>query len=554
MRMELDTALTVGDLIDLKINNVLRVNHEYQRGLRWTDVQKRMFLDSIFRNYSIPAFYFHVKKTRAASISNTFYDIVDGQQRVDAICTYAEGAFPLIDPSDTAVTRFPNFVKDVPCPWAGLRFNELSDELRDKLKQTKVVAYKLDTDDENEVRDLFIRLQGGTALTPQDKRDSWPGRFTEFVLRVGGKAQVAKWYGHPLYRELVKGNESRRRQLTAQTFMLFDSVRRERKFPDIKSANIDEFYHQNVGFEESSIEAKRFERICHLLHEALSGKQKLVGHHLLHAVLLCDSLMDEYARGWESRLAPSLHEFERRCREASEAQKGGPPSEFERYWPQYAQWTQTQADLGGTIQRRHVFFASEMVKLLEPVRLDGQRGFSDFQKQVIFFRDHQQCQRCAALGEEHDIQWSDADIHHVWPFTEGGPTTIANGALVHRDCHPRAADDVAEFRARWRPDGRQQTAKEPDGGEAKGPTLPPDGTEVKFEHKGQTFHGFVDGHAIQLTEPTDGSYTTFSAASKAVTGTSRNGWRDWQVRLSSNDSWKFANKWREQVAAGEAAT
>ena len=73
----------------------------------------------------------------------------------------------------------------------------------------------------------------GTPLTPQDKRDSWPGNFTEFVLRVGGKTGVEKWYGFDLFKQNLKvSNESRRRQLVAQIFMLFFSVREETRFCD----------------------------------------------------------------------------------------------------------------------------------------------------------------------------------------------------------------------------------------------------------------------------------------------------------------------------------
>jgi len=59
-----------------------------------------MFIDSIFRGYSIPAFYFH--KTKAARSGNVFYDIVDGQQRIDAIKSFSEGAFALLDPDKDA--------------------------------------------------------------------------------------------------------------------------------------------------------------------------------------------------------------------------------------------------------------------------------------------------------------------------------------------------------------------------------------------------------------------------------------------------------------------
>ena len=534
----------------MQAQKILTVNHEYQRGLRWTELQKRMFLDSIFRDYSIPAFYFHKVKTSAGGISNTFFEIVDGQQRLDAIYTYSENAFQLIDPADTSGFRFPNFVKDKPCPWAGLRYNELPTDLKDKLNQTKIVAYELKTDDENEIRDLFIRLQGGTALTPQDKRDSWPGNFTEFVLRVGGKSQVAKWFGLPLFRELVKGNESRRRQLVAQTFMLFHAVRREKKFCDIKSANIDEFYHQNVGFKHGSSEATRFEGICKALYNALSGKQKkIVGHHLIHSVLLYDSLMDEYAKGWEEKVSSCLHEFERRCREASEASKKARSSEFIHYWPSYAQWTQTQADLGRTIQRRHVFFASEMSSLLEPIRLDDRRGFSDFDRQVVFFRDGQRCQRCAMRNDPHAVDWSDAEIHHVLPFSEGGQTITENGALMHRECHPKSKRDVEVFQAWWQ--GREQTEMTEASAIIRS-GLPPEGTEVRFDYRDKKYTGTISGGVIRLTGLHDGTYKAFSPASGAITGTSRNGWRDWLVRLPGKEDWMVADQWRKKASTDES--
>lgn len=537
MHVDVKTDFTVGDLINLKQKKILTVNHEYQRGLRWTDLQQRMFLDSIFRDYSIPAFYFHEKIESAADIENKFFEIVDGQQRVDAIYTYSENAFPLIDPSDSSGSRFPNFVKDRPCPWAGLRYEELPDDLKEKLRTTKIVAYKLTTDDENEIRDLFIRLQGGTPLTPQDKRDSWPGNFTEFVLKVGGKSQVAKWFGLPLFRELFKGSESRRRQLVAQAFMLFDSVRRNKTFCDIKSANIDEFYHQNVDFGLGSGEAKRFETICRTLHDALAGKRKkIVGHHLIHLILLCDWLMEEYAKGWEQQLAGCLHQFERRCIEASKATKSNQESEFIHYWPSYAQWTQTQADLGRTIQRRHAFFAAELRVLLNPKRLDDRRGFSEFERQVIFFRDGQQCQRCRMVEDDHPVHWDDCEVHHVVPFSEGGLTELENGALVHRDCHPKSELEVGQFRDWWAERTGQHSGRQ---------GLPPDGTKVRFNFKGDTYVGAIEGGAVRLRDAHNGNYRTFSAASYAITRTSRNGWRDWEVMLPSQDSWITAAQWRD---------
>ena len=315
--MEINVSIdwTIGQLIELEREQVLRVNHEYQRGLRWSDIQKRLFLDSIFRGYSIPAFYFHKRETKTPRFRNTHFDIVDGQQRVNAIYAYSEGAFKLLDPVDDAGFRFPNFVKGTACPWGGQRFAELSQQLQDFLMSQKVVVYEITTDNENAIRDLFIRLQAGTPLTPQDKRDSWPGNFTEFILRVGGKSNVDKWFGLPLFKEIAKVSaESRRRQLAAQVFMLYWTVRHEVRFCDIRSANIDEFYRAQVDFDPSSGTAKRFERVCAKLHHALHGRPRIVGHYVIHAFLLVDALLDEFADGWEHQFADKLFEFDRRRR------------------------------------------------------------------------------------------------------------------------------------------------------------------------------------------------------------------------------------------------
>lgn len=143
MEIKVETEWTVGDLIDYERDNVLRVNQEYQRGLRWTEMQKRMFIDSIFRSYSIPAFYFHKKQTSTRKIQNTHFDIVDGQQRINAIFSYSEDAFSLLDPSTDTGFRFPSFVKDYPCEWGGKRFGELSKDLQDQLKNHRIVVYEI---------------------------------------------------------------------------------------------------------------------------------------------------------------------------------------------------------------------------------------------------------------------------------------------------------------------------------------------------------------------------------------------------------------------------
>ena len=549
MEVNVESEWAIGDLIELQSEKFLRVNHEYQRGLRWTDLQKRMFIDSIFRGYSIPAFYFHKHETFASPLKNpnTYYDIVDGQQRINAIFDYSEGAFPLLDPLEDSGFQFPNFVKGDTCPWGGKRFDELSEELKNKLKNHKIVVYEITTKNENEIRDLFIRLQAGTPLTPQDKRDSWPGNFTEFVLRVGGKRGVPKWPGHPLFMEMSKvSNESRRRQLVAQIFMLFWTVKQDNKFCDIKSANIDDFYHSQVDFDETSDEARRFEKIiCEKLYKALHEGPRRVGHHLIHLFLLVDSLVDEYVPGsWESNLAGKLQEFEVRCREAVDANKNNSETQYRKYYTEYAQWTQTRSDNAETIRRRHAFFAEEMKNLLSPKPKDMMRTFTEFDRKTVFFRDRQLCQFCLFQGgNDHRVSWKECEIHHVIRHVDGGATSIANAALVHRDCHPKGEQEVREFRTWWESKGNDPIGPITNGGGIVGNRSfpPPEGTQARFTYNDRVYSGKIHSEKLVV----NGSrYNSFSKASREITNTSRNGWRDWELLLPDEEDWILADEWR----------
>jgi len=51
--MELNSdKIKIKDLLDLKRNNILTVNPEYQRGAVWKDPQQKKLIDSVLRGYS----------------------------------------------------------------------------------------------------------------------------------------------------------------------------------------------------------------------------------------------------------------------------------------------------------------------------------------------------------------------------------------------------------------------------------------------------------------------------------------------------------------------
>ena len=90
-KIETITKLTVNHLVVQKSKENIRINYEYQRGIRWTVEQEQMFIDSIFRGYSIPAFYLHkISDSRMDGEDNIIHFIVDGQQRINAISKFTQ--------------------------------------------------------------------------------------------------------------------------------------------------------------------------------------------------------------------------------------------------------------------------------------------------------------------------------------------------------------------------------------------------------------------------------------------------------------------------------
>jgi hypothetical protein len=92
----------------------------------------------------------------------------------------------LFDPQTEAEeAQFPNFIQKQPCAWGGKRFDELPAELQKQMLATELAVEFIETGEADEARDLFIRLQAGMPLNPQEKRDAWPGNFTEYILKLG---------------------------------------------------------------------------------------------------------------------------------------------------------------------------------------------------------------------------------------------------------------------------------------------------------------------------------------------------------------------------------
>jgi hypothetical protein len=449
--------LTIRQLLSLRENNMLAVNSEYQRGAVWSEAQQKRLIDSVMREYPLPLIYLHHIKREVAGMQREDLEIIDGQQRINALYYFSQNAFRLFDPiKDDKQARFPEFIRRQPCPWGARDFQGLALELRERFLDTTLSVAKITTDLPHEARDLFIRLQAGLPLNAQEKRDAWPGGFTEFVLRYGGKPEITRYQGHEFFRKLVPAKSSagrgKNRQLCAQMAMLFLARRESGAWTDISTRAVDDYYYRHLDFDCNSANADRFGDLLTLVVSLLGdGKRRsLKGHEAIHVLLFVDSLKDEYTASWQGRFAPAFDRFMELAAKDKLTRNSPTPGEF---WTQYDVRTRTDSDRGETIRLRHEFFTRKMMELMGPVQMkDATRGFGEVERELIYFRDQK---RCVVCGK--DVVWAELEIHHVEQHTFGGPTNMENGVTVHSACHPkgRAAD---EFRQAF-----ADRAKEPPG-------------------------------------------------------------------------------------------
>jgi hypothetical protein len=433
----------------------LSINPEYQRGATWNIRQQRSLIDSILRGFILPIFYVHIKRTPnlfTKSETVTAW-LVDGQQRLNAITEFMKGRFALSDPSTAGGGLAMAYERRNPPRWAGRKFDELIPEDRKQFLEHPLTVVRMEEEAPNEVRDLFIRLQSGTPLNPQEKRDAWPGDFTLFVIKHAGKDGHPVSSPHPFF-DLVKHAASRasddddgvyvdRRSNTRKFFAglaMTYLVRQDSEldFVDLKASNLDAFYLNKTDLPSDNPGVERLLRLLGEItrlpdiHRIRDGN-KVKFQWAFHLVLLIDSMIaaDYVEASWRGKVIEAFEQFREECALASRAFK-----ERGERSPHYNDFVQplsgSGSDTAEKIRLRHRFLLQAILRLLKPQPKDPLRLFGPIEREIMWYRQqgkcaHPDCQRQTPLAE--------MQAHHIREHTKGGLTTAENGVLLCRSCH-----------------------------------------------------------------------------------------------------------------------
>jgi len=184
------------------------INTEYQRSEIWKPYQRRDLIESIMKGFSIGVLV--VWKNRDGK-----FEILDGQQRIKTIIRFLNDEFKNNE---------------------NKKFSELTTTEQSEIEGYSIYYLRLKSDlSEEQISDIFTRLQEGTPLNIAEKVNAFRGKFRESFMEAFTKN--TRFFGK------VKNYRFRARFLAAQFLLLeletnFDKmIFPNMKYLDFKKVN-----------------------------------------------------------------------------------------------------------------------------------------------------------------------------------------------------------------------------------------------------------------------------------------------------------------------------
>lgn len=383
----------------------INTNPDYQRPSVWTKNQKQLLIDSILHDYDIPKIYLH-------EVDKNKYDVVDGQQRIRAIWSFYDNEYPLPKDAD---------------PINGIeiknkRYSELEPEISDIIDTYNLDFVILDKNDE-EIREMFLRLQNGTSLKAQEKRNAIPSKMRDFVKSVSS---------HQFFDKVnFKDSRFTYDLIAAQMCLLAING----NITNVKDKDLNDMYWNNTEFDGNCEQAKTIRKILDYLNTMFESKSpELQRYSVISLFLLIMDLMPNYdIRGREKEIYDWFIEFENnrtldRMKEAEEQ---------DSVLVLYQRWISNSSDTYESLTYRHKVLKESLLSKVKKLPLkDSQRSFDEAQRQVIYRRDKGICQKC----KKH-CDWNDWEADHIVPWSKGGQTEIENGQVLCPSCNSSKSDN-----------------------------------------------------------------------------------------------------------------
>lgn len=177
----------------------------FQREDVWSRTMRQTFIDSILREMYIHPLLVHERKTQA---SVTYYDVIDGQQRLRAIFDFMDGNFRTMSVSE--------YRKVEPGPYLPIEprkhYIQLSPQAKNIFDDYTLHLYVLDNLDDPTVGMTFRRIQNQVPLTPGEKL---------WVHTSKAANLAAHLMKHPIWTQWYLGDTHRKQPFIGSLYVIY---------------------------------------------------------------------------------------------------------------------------------------------------------------------------------------------------------------------------------------------------------------------------------------------------------------------------------------------
>lgn len=163
----------------------LDFDHPIQRqSSQWSNLQQSLLVHSLLANYPIPSLYVQKidsedKDEKGKPVFK--YSVLDGKQRLTTIFAFVDGEYSLHE--ETPDVEIDGNKYEL----AGKSFDDLDSEVQQELLRYKFLIYAFEDTTDDEVEEIFFRLNNSTPLTKPQKSKPLMGttnaRFIDDILK-----------------------------------------------------------------------------------------------------------------------------------------------------------------------------------------------------------------------------------------------------------------------------------------------------------------------------------------------------------------------------------
>lgn len=400
----------------------LNLSPGFQRESVWTMKDRQKLIDSILRNYPIPAVFFYRREENGEII----YDVIDGKQRIETFLMFM------------GIMRGNQFFVKTHLPEKEEKEKINFKLLQRRSKQYLLTGYKVTTievnGDPSDVIVLFVRINStGKALSSAEKRHA--KYYHSPFLKVAGKL-ASKYENYFIENEILTESQVSRMkhvELICELMIsiyqgdlinkkaALDKMMNDKSLSITKAKNIEAKVISTLNKIKKmfpNLYQTRFKQLSDFYSLAV-----LVYKFDVEKLILTDKRRNKLA--WELLVAFSDGVDQTRI---LQKKVEGIPTKLEKCREYLLTVLQSTDEIS---QRRR---REELLRgLLESIfkRKDKDRLFSPEQRRILWNSSKdRKCTKCGGL-----VTWADFSADHIKPFSKGGATKLANAAIMHKNCN-----------------------------------------------------------------------------------------------------------------------